>query len=131
MTDYKCLDCGNEMEYEGGLFWNAALTKCFWKLKCPNCGSTFCHRLTKEEEDESTRRALKEKEKEIVSPTSLFTPKITMLAMLAGVIWFSVLCVISEYTTGRGAVWVLPIILCIVGLVFMLIKNRKRGANKN
>lgn len=56
MNKYKCLDCGDKMEYEGGLFWNEALTKCFWKLKCPNCGSTFCHRLTKEEEDELKER---------------------------------------------------------------------------
>ena len=126
MTEYKCLDCGNEMEYEGGLLWNESLTKCFYGFKCPNCGSGFMHRLTKEEEDELTQRAAKEKEKkkEIFSPSSLLTPKITTLVMLAGVIFFSILCLLSEYTQGRGEVWILPIVVCAFGLVFMLIKNR-------
>ena len=127
MTEYKCLDCGDEMKYEGGLFWNEALTKCFWKLKCPNCGSMFCHRLTKEEEESTKKQASERKEnkKEIFSSSSLFTPKITMFAMFAGVIFFSILCVLSEYVQGRGEVWILPIVVCAFGLIFMLIKNRK------
>ena len=52
MIEYTCLDCGNEMKNEGGLFWNSALTECFYKFKCINCGSIFEHRLTKEEDDE-------------------------------------------------------------------------------
>ena len=131
-TMYKCLDCGNEMKYEGGLLWNATLTECFYGFKCPNCGSSFYHRLTKEEEEELTQRAAKEKEneKEILSPLSFFTPKITTLVMLAGIFFFSILCILSEYTQGRGEAWILPIVICTFGLVFMLINNRKRGANK-
>ena len=132
MSEYKCLDCGSEMGYEGGLLWNAALTECFYGFKCPNCGSSFNHRLTKEEEDELTQRALKEKEnkKEIFSPSSLLTPKITTLVMFAGVIFFSVLWILSEYTQGRGEAWILPIIICAFGLVFMLIKKYKEANKK-
>lgn len=61
MTEYTCLDCGNEMEREGGLMWNEALTECFYKFKCPNCGSGFEHRLTKEEEDELKQRGKQRK----------------------------------------------------------------------
>lgn len=63
MTEYKCLDCGNEMEYEGGLFWNAAITECFLGYKCVNCGSRFEHRLLKEEEEERRRTNLDSRRK--------------------------------------------------------------------
>ena len=56
MKNYKCLDCGSDMEYEGGLIWNSILTKCYYKFKCLNCGSKFEHRLTMEEEKELTER---------------------------------------------------------------------------
>lgn len=52
----RCSDCSSVMESSGGLFWNSTLTECFWKYKCPGCGSEFSHRLTKEEEEESKRR---------------------------------------------------------------------------
>jgi len=141
MTEYKCLDCGNKMEYEGGLLWNASLTECFYGFKCPNCGSSFNHRLTKEEEDESMEWAKREKEeniktkqkeneKETFSLLSLFTPKITMFILFC-VMWFSMIFFIAaEYTQGRGEVWITPIVLSTAGLVFMLMKNRKRGENK-
>jgi len=57
MTEYNCLDCGNEMEYEGGLFWNNTMTECFYGYKCVNCGSRFEHRLSKEEEEELKKQA--------------------------------------------------------------------------
>ena len=136
-TEYKCLDCGSEMKYTGGLLWNEALTKCFYRFKCPNCGSAFDHRLTRDEEEESKKRAqernaqeAKGKKKEIFSPFLLLTPKTTTLVMLAGVIFFSGLCLLSEYTQGRGEAWILPTIVCAFGLVFMLIKNGERGENK-
>ena len=57
MSEYKCLDCGSEMGYEGGLFWNGTITECFFGYKCVNCGSRFEHRLSKEEEEELKKQA--------------------------------------------------------------------------
>ena len=61
MTEYKCLDCGSDMQYEGGLYWNITLTECFYIFKCTSCGSKFEHRLTKEEEDELKERGRQRK----------------------------------------------------------------------
>lgn len=106
--------------------------------ECPDCGSGFDHRLTREEEEESKKRAQemnknkeKENEMETFSLSSLLTPKTTTLIAATGVIFFSILCVLSEYAQGRGEAWILPIVICAFGLVFMLINNRKRGVEND
>ena len=75
MTEYKCLDCGSDMQYECGLIWNSTLTDCFYKFKCSSCGSKFEHRLTKEEEDELKERGKQRKiECAICGRTDLMLP---------------------------------------------------------
>jgi cytochrome c-type biogenesis protein CcmH/NrfF len=56
----------------------------------------------------------------------MFKSRITTLVMLASVVCYSVMFV-SEYTQGRGSVWVYPTVLSIVGLVVVL---RARRAKK-
>ena len=69
---------------------------------------------------------------ESVRRKKMFKSRITTLVMLVGVMCFTMLSAVSEYTQGRGYVWIIPTVLSITGLICILyigLKKKKRNNN--